>query len=96
MSVFDRFFTREEEPDTSKAALDQATYALSFAQHPEYEPLIQWLESEADKAFVVGDHLKMVAGVARANALKEVRDHLRRRVRNARALIERIREEQNG
>lgn len=93
----ERFFASEEEPDATDDAVRAASIALDFSRHAEYAVLVEWLEKEIERPVpVLGDLVGMASAVSRANTLKEVRDHMRRRVRQSEALLASLKERHVG
>ena len=94
MSFLDKFFRVDDVAEEEAMLIEQAHRVISFSQHSCYDQLMTWIETQADRPINSVDHLQMVKELARATALKEVRDHLRRQIKEAAAAIERTREAQ--
>jgi hypothetical protein len=91
--LYEQFFRRDEE---ATEPVEDASHIVAFGNMSEYERLMEWLQAEAERPVPMGDHLMLAAGVARSNTLREVRNHLKVRLRNAVALMQRHREDQSN
>jgi hypothetical protein len=67
--------------------MEEAQQVIAFAMLPYYERYLVWLEREASKPLPIGDHMEMVKVAVRSNTLREVKEHLIREVRSARAAV---------
>ena len=86
---FLRYFkgSEEEEGQQRRVVLEEASQVIAFAMLPYYERYVAWLEREANKPLPIGDHMEMVKVAVRSNTLREVKEHLIREVRSARATV---------
>jgi len=95
VKLFDRFF-RDEEDDRQQEVLSEAHSLLKWASEPYFPVFLGFLEREAAKPLVVGDHMELVKQAVRANTLREIRADLLRKVNLAQAAIAQTREDGDG
>lgn len=84
---FSRFFAKREQADEDTSRVNAINEMLDFAATSYFPKYIQWLEKEANRPLLVGDHMQMIQSAVRANTLREIRDTLVKRVEQARAAM---------
>ena len=86
------------EEDTSAAgaefaqALQQAHECLQVAEMPWFQRYIEKLDAESSRPGVIGDHVDMIASVARSNALRQMRSLLLDEIAKARTFVQSAKE----
>jgi hypothetical protein len=89
---FSRFFRNHDE-EARAASFERKRLALEWASQPYHKFFLEWLEDESNKPLPVSEsHMEMVKAACRANAFREVREHILRSVREAEAGIQAARE----
>jgi hypothetical protein len=85
-----KWFSEEDSTQAGEdfeRSLNHAHECLKVAEMPWFVRYLEHLDSESTRPGHIGDHLGMVASVARANTLKEMRAHLLDEIAKARAFI---------
>lgn len=86
------------EEDTSSAAdelatsLQSAHECLQAAEMPWFKRYMEHLDFESSRPGKIGDHVDMIASVARANTIKDMRSFLLNEIAKARSFIASTRE----
>jgi len=97
MGLLDRFWRIQDSEDDTATTVQEAEWAVSFAQHPHYARLLKRIETEADRPItMMSNSMEMAGAIARINTYKEIRNNLRREVFEAAEFLRRHREEHNG
>lgn len=79
----------EREVREADEVVAVAEQFLEWFERPYTERFLQWLRDEADRPMDLASQSALLAGAARGNAFKEVRQHLLREQRNAEIALRR-------
>lgn len=89
---FSHFFRNKDE-EAYAASVERKRLALEWASQPYHKIFLEWLENESNRPLPVSEsHMEMVKAACRANAFREVREHILRAIRDAEAGIQAARE----
>lgn len=89
MSWFSNIFAEDVEEDQGgqSSEVSKASEILAAADMPYFRRLLDYIENEADRPVKIGGSDILLESAVRSNTFKEIRQKIRRDIKDAQGLI---------